>query len=487
MRTIKRYLPATLFFLATLAPALSCLYSPALKPYLETRLKGGDASALEETVRRTNPLWTTALDIYSTTLYRLGISSNLNAARVGLDGWTFLGNEHNENFDQATRKRVISDDEARQWAETLDDQRAWLKTKGIPLLFVVGPMKASVYPEKLPHWAQAARVGKPSAIDQFTRFSGDELLDVRPGLIREKATALTYSKLNSHWTDYGAYIAWQDVAKRLQRELPGFQAYGIAPVTRINHVNYGNEFDAMVNIHVPNAWDVPSLAEPTPVIEAQNAQGAWVSLGGNPQTDVLDLPRHTRNPSANNHLKALVLRDSMGNSLSPFLQGAFAETFQEHHHFFPGSTLNLPGLVEKYKPDVVIYVMTERFSIAPLGNLFYWRSEKGYREASVGASPLMVRGTSGSAAASSGRFELTDRNPMEPAVVHLRLNSKFDGAIRLAYGQGAGVKEFYESITAGANDLYFSLPSRPGNASINVATLDAKPFAIVQADSKSMP
>lgn len=95
-------------------------------------MRGGDVTGLEEQVRRSNPVWNGALDMYSTTLYRLGISSNPHAARIGQDGWVFLGNMHNENFDQAVRAREISDGEAQQWAEVLDSQRHWLESRNIP-------------------------------------------------------------------------------------------------------------------------------------------------------------------------------------------------------------------------------------------------------------------------------------------------------------------------------------------------------------------
>jgi hypothetical protein len=482
MRLVKSYLPAVVFFLAILVPGVSCLYSPALKPYLLTRIKGGDASALEEEVRRTNPVWRESLRLYSTTLYRLGISSNPNAARVGVDGWVFLGNQHNDNFDQAIRKLVVSDADASAWGEILDDQRAWLKSKGIPIIFVFAPMKANIYPEKLPKWARAVREGKESSLDVFKRHTGDELLDLRPALSREKSTGLTYSMLNSHWSSYGAYVAWQDVARRLQQDLPGFRAFGTSPVSKIYQTTYGNEFDAMVNIHVDNVWDVPALTEAQPDIEVMQSDGTWAKRQGDPETDVLDLPRHTRNPAAQNNLKALVLRDSMGNSLSPYIQASFKETFQEHHHFFPGHTLNLPALVEAKKPDVVMYIMTERFSPQPLGNLFYWRSEKAYREARAAPIPMNV---SAKASQGGGKYALGEIEAEVPGVVRLQLLASGDTSLRLSYSDKSGRHDAYESVTRGYNELYFALPARAGNPSIEVATVaDAVTLDMQRAEIK---
>jgi hypothetical protein len=485
MRALNRYFPALAFFAATLIPAVSCLYSPALSSYLHAYVRGGDVTGLEEQVRRSNPVWNGALDMYSTTLYRLGISSNPHAARIGQDGWVFLGNMHNENFDQAVRAREISDGEAQQWAEVLDSQRHWLESRNIPLLFVLAPMKANIYPEKLPRWAQAMREGKPSALDQFKKYAGDELLDVRGALIEAKASGLSYSKLNSHWTGYGAYAAWQPIARRLETELPGFHAYGTKPYTAISHVAYGNEFDGMVNIHVPNQWDEVSLSEPTPSIDMLAADGNWVSLNGNPQTDVLDLPRHTRNQSAPNKLRALVLRDSMGNSLSPYLQASFREVIQEHHHFYPGHTLNLPALIEKYRPDVVIYVMTERFSIAPLGNLYYWRGEEAFRKAAGAGDPMRVvraLGTLGEPAVLS--LDGPHSSGSRTGVVRLRLNSAADGAVRLTTRDATQSREYFESVTRGANDLYFFLSESELKGSIDVVPVGTDSIQIETSEIK---
>ena len=142
-------------FVATLlVPGLALSLSPKFRQAASTVVAGDyDATALRQTLRDSTPLWAKASTAYGTALFRLRTSSNPRNGIIGEDGFIFLGDAYQDAFSQAIHRRSLSDAQAGAWVEVLDIQRRWLAARGIPLLFVVGPSPASIYPDKLPEWA----------------------------------------------------------------------------------------------------------------------------------------------------------------------------------------------------------------------------------------------------------------------------------------------------------------------------------------------
>ena len=378
-------------FVATLlVPGLALSLSPKFRQAASTVVAGDyDATALRQTLRDSTPLWAKASTAYGTALFRLRTSSNPRNGIIGKDGFIFLGDAYQDAFSQAIHRRSLSDAQAGAWAEVLDIQRRWLAARGIPLLFVVGPSPASIYPDKLPEWA-TLELGRPSSLDRILAASArigldGSIVDLRKALTDARAKADTYSPRNTHWTDFGASVAWGQVAKVLAGLVPDFQAFGTdGSVGVVTNPNGPSDYVNLLGIDIKNPWTAYQLATPFPPMEIDGENGKTAQSSGAP-TDVATLPRATRTVGAPTHKKALVIRDSMGDSLSPFLQATFEETHQLRITLSAdGSRIMPPDQIQRivdevvrFKPDVVIYVMTERLLVMPFEDAEQWRRALG--------------------------------------------------------------------------------------------------------------
>lgn len=394
----------TVFMLALLAPGLAVGMSGQVRETV-SGLAVNPASwpELSNRLRVATPLWNDAVSGYSTLLYRLGTSSNEGFGVMGRDGWMFLGNIQNANFAQALGRRQLSDAELTTWATQLGEESAWLHTRGIPMLFVVGPAKWSVYGDKLPAWTDGTLKERP--FDQLLRTHPElPLVDVRQPLIDARATADTYSRLNSHWTQYGATIGWQALVPTIDKALGGRVQLPVPKIASVQTIDAANEYQAMMGINVKNPWTVPDLAQPLPAYSIVQADGTLAETDGSQQTGLLDLPKTTKNSAAGNNLTALVLRDSMGDSLSPYLQSSFGTLVQVRHNIDASrDTPNVEALVDLVKPDIVIYEMAERHFNSALVDSVAWTDanrydradttgEQGWQEADRGVTGVSLAG-----------------------------------------------------------------------------------------------
>ena len=162
-------------------------------------------------------------------------------------------------------------------------------------------------------------------------------------------------------------MAWQDLAAKLQHDRPSFKPFGLADASGVQEYDGHNEYLGMVNIRAHNKWAKPILKTPSPITEKQAASGEWTKMAAGELTGLLDLPRTTQTLESPNDMTALVLRDSMGDGLSSYIQASFKRVIQTQHHANNGlSKVDLMRLTETNKPDVVIFILTERYLAFPL-------------------------------------------------------------------------------------------------------------------------
>lgn len=465
-----------LFLLALCVPFLAVLRSPQLRKSTQAVVANpSEWDHARDALRRTTPLWNKAVEIYSQVLYELGTTSNTGIGVVGTHGWVFLGDSFDHNMSQALGRRVYNAEEIRRWSETLKQEQEWLNRRGIPLLFVVAPAKWAIYPDRLPMWAQR-RIGVHS-FDLLLRSPLHlPLIDLRPVLRASRATADTYSPLNSHWTDYGAWVAWKAIAARLGTMSPALAGLYVPAVNGAVANTYGSEFASMISLPEKNHWTLPRLEKPLPDFEIVAPDGSVKTVSGWTHTGLLDLPRETRTPSVRNHIRALVLRDSMGDSLSPYLQSAFSETIQVNHDItVPDLAPNVPALVEDRKPNVVLYVMTERYLDKVPGGLDLWKAANDFdlsSARSVGAWKPGDAETQGVRVVGAPSLD-TPVSLYWPAdarahVVRIDLVAKWSGQLQIQlYAKGKPVV-LGEQYVVGDNLLYFNLPPNVDGSRVTV-------------------
>jgi hypothetical protein len=280
---------------------------------------------------------------------------------TGKNGWVFWNDVQANNFSQAVGRRTLSNQEAAQWHTYLSDVQAQLAAKKIPFYVVVTPAKWDVYPQELPQWAQDIRGSGP--LDQIEhQFPDLPIVDLRTPLREASKSNPVFSKVNSHWTDYGAYVGWETMAKCINDVSPS-----IGPVSApaSSGVTLGPQSNEFATYGIPNPakpdWTVPNYSQPLAPVKVTDSAGKTTTVAGTVPTDLSLLPVSTTTKDAQTNKSALVLRDSFGNGMSVFLQQSFAKTWQVRHNFDdPTHIPDVGALVTAHKPDVVILQISER-------------------------------------------------------------------------------------------------------------------------------
>jgi hypothetical protein len=212
----------------------------------------------------------------------------------------------------------------------LERQTRWCQARGIACVFIVVPNKETIYPEYLPPMVR--RSGPRTRLDQVVETVGADstitLVDLRGPLLRAKGRCRypLYSQGGTHWNQFGAFYAYQAVLARLSRFFPRLRPYRL------------EDFDVVVE---PGSSEDHWLGLP------ENVACRFSLKGGRPQ------------PRTGGEIgKAVIIHDSSWDALEPFMSLHVRRMVQEHVDLFRDRSR---PLLERERPDLVIYEMTERY------------------------------------------------------------------------------------------------------------------------------
>ena len=256
----------------------------------------------------------------------------------GRDG--FLFHRDHDALDQLTANLVLRRRQIGVWVAALEARWAWCTEHGSVMRFLIIPEKHVVYDDKLPRHVRVSP--QRAALQLLAALDGG--LSERTSYPIEALRAArrvrpTFFKTDTHWNAYGAFVAYQALMASLQSEiaLHTVQEGELVWKERPYVGDLGVRFS-------PERGETMTTAEPTAnySLVFQNhkyARGA-VHVYENERRD---LPT------------CVLFRDSFSNFLIPYLMRGFSRLVAV-------SSLSCHyDLLDKEKPDVVLFVVIERF------------------------------------------------------------------------------------------------------------------------------
>jgi hypothetical protein len=256
----------------------------------------------------------------------------------GKDG--FLFHRDHDALDQLTGGLVFRQRQIDVWIEALRAREAWCAARGAQMRFLIIPEKHVVYAEKLPRFI---KIADRRAVTQLFA-AADPALRSRmlypiEALRAASADRRTFQKTDTHWTSYGAFVAYTALLDSLAAERP-------LEIARESELTW-KERTVVGDLGVRftrERGETVTVADPPShynlVFQNHNFGRGAVHVYESARRD---LPR------------CVLFRDSFANALIPFLMRGFSRLVAV-------SSLSCHyDLLDQEKPDVVLFVAIERF------------------------------------------------------------------------------------------------------------------------------
>ena len=277
--------------------------------------------------------------------YFLGVSPS-NRVVFGKNGWLFYtGDREIEDFRGITKYDAKT---LEKWAKTLEMKRIWLEKRGIRYLFIVPPNKSSIYGEFLPD--SYNRVRESTALDELFEYlkmhTRVKVVDFRQALLAAKSKERVYHRTNTHWNEYGAFIAYRQIMKPVVQWFPSL---------RIQTVD-----DYLIEKKIGGGGDLADMMGGTEYIKEEYINLKPLDNNLFKIEDIDDIAKSpiTFEQNDSSFPRALIFRDSFFSSVAPFLAGHF----QHSKYYWQNWNTSTPieEIVRSQKPDIVIEEIVER-------------------------------------------------------------------------------------------------------------------------------
>lgn len=271
----------------------------------------------------------------------------------------FLAEAH--ALEIARGARAFATGEIEAWQRVLERRGAWCRQRGIAHVVAIAPDKSTVYRDRLPE--RLRRIG-PTRLEQLApRLASSatlRFLDLTQALERERASdhgdERAYYRLGTHWTDRGAFAAYEVIARELARTFPALVPFERARLTVDETGGTGDTWAS--RLYLDGAWSQRQYA-----LEGIPAR-SWRTNGlEQPLQELLETER-----DAPELPTAIVFHDSFAQPLRATLPHHFRRTTWVWRHGFDYEA------VERLRPDVVIELYCEHSyfggsvpSLPPLG------------------------------------------------------------------------------------------------------------------------
>ncbi|MBP7513388.1 MAG: hypothetical protein KA791_02500 [Flavobacteriales bacterium] len=282
--------------------------------------------------------------------YVLHCSSMPDNLVFGKDGYLFLIKPGVEKFYR--HLPVFTEAEMQRIAARLDHRKKWLADRGIDYYLIVPPLKATMYPEKLPD--KFRKVDDRSELDDLKDYLDEhcsvKLIDIRHELAEAKKTRDIYYTTDIHWNPWGGFVGYRALMKEMLKDHPELGSacragdYTVRADTNDNgdlamQIALNDKLTRVTYMMIPK---VPFRAQPLPE-EALPASAFFkykpvFTMGPDPQAP-----------------KLLMFRDSFAVYLMPYLNEHFSRSV------YVWTPILIPDIVEKEKPDIVVQEIMELF------------------------------------------------------------------------------------------------------------------------------
>ena len=244
-------------------------------------------------------------------------------------------------IDQVTGAMVPPPSHIERWVSLIETRHAWCRQHNAQYYCVIAPSKHVVYADKLPPGVAIAE-DRPIArlLAALTPPARSVVIYPAEALRDGRSAGETYFLTDTHWTDFGAYLAYLQLRDRMRLDhvIPPQ-----SPDIVLRHSTYRRVGDLGIRL-TPERVERPARVSPANADEVRRIFANFTYNVG--QVEVLERVDTSRR-------RGVIFRDSYGSFMLPFLATHFQRlvAVAANNLFY--------DLLRSEKPDVVITQIAE--------------------------------------------------------------------------------------------------------------------------------
>jgi hypothetical protein len=262
------------------------------------------------------PLRTALIHAHALASMAMRVSPSPTVIR-GRDGWLYYADD--SALDDYISAAPMSREELDDWRDTIVHTRDALRAMGIAYVFAVAPDKHVIYPEHMP--SSIHRLRQEYRLQELTDYlletTDVSVVDLRRPLLEAKQREQVYFRTDTHWDEAGAYIGYRELLLAAATQLPSLEP---APRNAFQNTTAewpGGDIAEMLGL----GRDIHEVA---PVVRPANGWRAHVDEPADMSAAGFEVGRVVTSIADPKLPRLLMIRDSFGSGLIPFLSEHFS-------------------------------------------------------------------------------------------------------------------------------------------------------------------
>ena len=279
------------------------------------------------------------------------ISPHPDKTIIGLNDWYYNAGKEVEIFEGKLHfSKMDLNKFKNEWGKRLE----YFNSLDIKSYWLICPFKHHIYPEYLP--LNVSQHNELKRLDQLKDYLDESfpglIIDPTPELLAVKDSEILYYKLDNHWNMKAGYIASKLLLSKIQADFSNVQIPDIQSYQWQDSIIQGGIHYRVLGLE--DNYDKQLY----PIIENEKAVES-IKYGFPPPKYFAypwEYERRYINGVDSLGLTILVIRDSFGAQLIPFIK----ESFRESVFIFDAWQYDInETIIEAVNPDIVVYISLE--------------------------------------------------------------------------------------------------------------------------------
>lgn len=262
----------------------------------------------------------------------------------GNDGWLFYKGDN--SLDNFQNKTVFSEEELKIVSQYLSDIDNWARHNGKSFYYLIAPDKNKIYGEHITslrkiHLDQESRAHQ--LIKYLKENTSVKVIYPYQSLLDNKGKGLLYYKQDTHWNDFGSFIAYTELMDSIKKDYKGLRVIYSTKYKNVLHET--GDLSQMINFAISK--DQSEYLEPEITDESLCEY----------QTKDKDQTKGFECKNKSKPLKVVVFRDSFTTALTRYLNNTFS--FVKYEWRWGITKTDLEYI--KNNADIIILETVERY------------------------------------------------------------------------------------------------------------------------------
>lgn len=278
-----------------------------------------------------------------------------NYLLFGDQNWLFFNSKTKEETDSVADFLGTNRYSDKLLSENIDHlvkEIGHMKKFGAEVYVMIVPNKATVYPELMPvdYKNRQAEESKADQIIKALKTRGIKVIETKEALLNAKEKAVVYRRTDTHWNNFGAFVAYKEIEKALRRDkVAGIRPLEVVQMSKVTQAcgdlqRYLFDMDNCLDEN----WELTYNRS----LDAECLNTGKGNLPLNAEETTCTVP-------AKSGKKMLMIRDSFAEAFMPMLSSQFRESVYMWRTFVDDDEIR--RRIKEEKPDIIILEYLERF------------------------------------------------------------------------------------------------------------------------------